>query len=237
MATTSGRIKDELRYDIWDQATPAGGSLATFGGGKGLEFIAAPHVQLLIGIPTYLAHSTQSQPDGFGDWPLMAKFRIASANAEHGDYLVTFLISATAPTGARPNGAGAGVLTPTLALGKGWRPFDVQTTFGINLPTGATQRLGRQLVWNTTFQYRAGWKLWPELRGQLHLLSAGTEFGANPDLLNAGSGIWPHTSLPGPAFLSRHRRSAGGDSIPYLRSPLDALHTLSLLTLTSATTG
>lgn len=189
LATTSGRIKDELRYDIWDQATPAGGSLATFGGGKGLEFIAAPHVQLLIGIPTYLAHSTQSQPDGFGDWPLMAKFRIASANAAHGDYLVTFLISATAPTGARPNGAGTGVLTPTLALGKGWRPFDVQTTFGINLPTGATQRLGRQLVWNTTFQYRAGWKLSPELEVNSSFYREGPNSGQTQTFLTPGVGF------------------------------------------------
>ena len=51
LATTSGRIKNELRYDIWRQFTPAGSTVSTFAGGKGMEFIAAPRVQLLLGIP------------------------------------------------------------------------------------------------------------------------------------------------------------------------------------------
>jgi hypothetical protein len=54
------------------------------------------------------------------------------------------------------------VLSPTLAFGKGWRRFDVQSTLGANLPAGDTARLGRQLLWNTAFQYQAAWKLWPE---------------------------------------------------------------------------
>ena len=45
LATTSGRIKDEFRYDMWRQSTPTGSTISTFGGGgKGLEFIAAPDV-------------------------------------------------------------------------------------------------------------------------------------------------------------------------------------------------
>ena len=42
LATTSGRIKNEFRYDIWSQTAPTGSTISTFGGGKGLEFIAAP---------------------------------------------------------------------------------------------------------------------------------------------------------------------------------------------------
>jgi len=189
LATTSGRIKDELRYDMWSQTTPAGTTISTFGGGKGLEFIAAPHVQLLLGVPSYTGHSALTPPDGFGDLPLMLKFRLASGNRSNGDYLVTLLLSATVPTASRPNGIGAAVLTPTLAMGKGWRGFDVQTTFGANLPGSDTQRLGRQLLWNTTFQYRAGWKLWPELEANSTFFEDGPSAGENQTFLTPGLGF------------------------------------------------
>ena len=65
LATTSGRIKDELRYDIWRQTTPTGSTISTFGGGKGLEFIAAPRVQLLLGVPSYIGHSAPTPPDSW----------------------------------------------------------------------------------------------------------------------------------------------------------------------------
>lgn len=189
LATTSGRIKDEFRYDMWRQTTPTGSTISTFGGGKGLEFIAAPRVQLLLGVPSYIEHSAPSPPDGFGDLPLMLKFRVASGNASNGDYLVTFLLSATVPTASRPNGLGEAVLTPTLALGKGWRRFDVQTTFGANLPAADTQQLGRQLLWNTTFQYRAGWKLWPEVEANSTFFEQGPSAGETQTFLTPGLGF------------------------------------------------
>lgn len=189
LATTSGRIKDEFRYDIGTQTVPTGGSVASFGGNKGLEFIAVPRVQLLLGIPPYTDHSTPSSSNGFGDLPLMLKFRIAAANASKGDYLVTFLLSATAPIAARPEGAGEAVLTPTLAMGKGWRRFDAQTTVGVNLPAAETQRLGRQILWNTTFQYRADWKLWPELEANSTFYEQGPNAGQAQTFLTPGLGF------------------------------------------------
>jgi hypothetical protein len=189
LATTSGRIKDEFRYDMGTQTAPAGGSVASFGGNKGLEFIAAPRVQLLLGIPPYTDHSPPSPSNGFGDLPLMLKFRIRAANASKGDYLVTFLLSATAPTAARPKGAGEAVLTPTLALGKGWRHFDAQTTLGANLPAAETQRLGRQILWNTTFQYRAAWRLWPELEVNSTFFEQGSNAGQTQTFLTPGLGF------------------------------------------------
>lgn len=189
LATTSGRIKNEFRYDIWNQTAPTGGTISTFGGGKGLEFIAAPRVQLLLGVPSYIGHPDSPAPNGFGDLPLMLKFRLASGNASNGDYLVTFLLSATVPTASRPNGLGEAVLTPALALGKGWRRFDVQTTFGANLPAADMQRLGRQLLWNTAFQFGAGWKLWPELEANSTFFVQGPRAGETQTFLTPGLGF------------------------------------------------
>lgn len=189
LATTSGRLKNELRYDIWEQPLTLGNRTYQFGGGKGLEFISSSRTQLLAGIPTYTLHSPNGAPGGFGDVPLMLKFRIASAERAEGNYLVTFILSATAPTGSHRYGAGDALVTPTLALGKGFGRFDVQSTFGANLPTGQTAKLGRQLQWNTAFQYHAAWKLWPELEVNSTFYKTGTNVGDKQVFLTPGLGF------------------------------------------------
>jgi len=118
LATTSGRLKQEFRYDIWDQPASGGNRNYQFGGNKGLEVITSSRTQILIGVPTYLLVSPNGPPGGFGDLPLMLKFRISSAERTEGNYLVTFLLAATAPTGSHRYGAGEAVVTPTLAFGK-----------------------------------------------------------------------------------------------------------------------
>jgi len=189
LATTSGRLKQEFRYDIWDQ--PAGGENRSyqFGGNKGLEFITSSRTQILIGVPTYLLVSPNGPPAGFGDLPLMLKFRISSAERTEGNYLVTFLLAATAPTGSHRYGAGEAVVTPTMAFGKGGGRFDVQLTLGVNLPAGDTARLGRQVLWNTAFQYQAAWKLWPELEANSTFYTTGKHAGETQVFLTPGLGF------------------------------------------------
>ena len=189
LATTSGRLKQEFRYDIWDQPSAQGNRTYQFGGGKGLEFITSSRTQILAGIPSYTLHSPNGSPGGFGDLPLMLKFRIASAQSGEGNYLLTFIMGATVPTGSRRYGAVDGVLTPTVAFGKGWGRFDVQSTLGANLPTGHTAKLGRQLQWNTAFQYRAAWMLWPELEANSTFYKTGTNAGNEQVFLTPGLGF------------------------------------------------
>lgn len=137
-ATTSGRLKQEFRYDVFDQPASGGNRLYQLGGSKGFEFITSSRTQILLGIPTYSLQSPNGSPAGFGDLPLQFKLRIASAPRSQGNYLLTFILAATAPTGAHRYGSGDAVLTPTLALGKGWGRFDVQSTIGEKtLPRGA----------------------------------------------------------------------------------------------------
>ena len=189
LATTSGRLKQELRYDTWDQPSTRGNRTYQFGGGKGLEFITSSRTQILAGIPTYTLHSPNGSPGGFGDLPLMLKFRVASAERGEGNYLLTFILSATVPTGSHRYGNGDAVLTPTIAVGKGWGSFDVQSTIGVNLPTGNTAKLGRQLQWNTALQYRAGWKLWPELEANSTFYKTGANAGDKQVFLTPGLGF------------------------------------------------
>ena len=189
LATTSGRLKQELRLDVFDQPSPNGTRTYQFGGGKGLEFITSSRTQLLMGVPSFTLASPNPPAGGFGDLPLMLKVRIASAERSEGDFLLTFILGATAPTGSHRYGAGDAVLSPTLAFGKGWGRFDVQSTFGANLPAGDTARLGRQLLWNTAFQYEAAWKLWPELEVNSTLYQTGPHAGDKQIFLTPGFGF------------------------------------------------
>jgi hypothetical protein len=81
------------------------------------------------------------------------------------------------------------VLTPTMAFGKGWGRFDVQSTLGVNLPAGDSAKLGRQLLWNTVFQYRAAWKLWPELEANSTFYTTGKYAGETQLFVTPGLGI------------------------------------------------
>jgi hypothetical protein len=189
IATTTGRLKDELRFDIWRPISPSGQAYYNLAGGKGLEFIIAPRLQLLLGIPSYMDYPNSTRRDGFGDMPLMLKFRGASAPRKKGDYLFTLLLKATAPTGSNVAGAHATVLTPGAALGKGWKQFDVQSTLGGNLPTGNTALLGRQFTWDTAFQYRASHKLWPELEVNSTSFLVGRDAGDTQAFLTPGLGF------------------------------------------------
>ena len=189
LATTSGRLKQEFRYDIWDQPSAGGNNTYHLGGNKGLEFITSSRTQLLLGIPTYTLVSPNGRPGAFGDLPLMLKVRIFSAERTEGNYLLTFILATTAPTGSHRYGSGEGVVTPTLAFGKGWKRFNVQSTVGINLPTGSTTKLGRQIPWNTAFQVRARWHLWPELEANCTFFETGRYAGNKQLFLTPGLGF------------------------------------------------
>jgi hypothetical protein len=117
----------------------------------------------------------------------MLKVGLAAAGAREGDYLVTLLLSATVPAGS--NSMRDAVISPGIALGKGWRKFDVQTTLAGNLPSGDTEALGRQLVSNTAFQYRAPWMLWPEVEVNSTFFLVGKNAGQTQVFFTPGLGF------------------------------------------------
>ena len=127
------------------------------------SLIPAKNLEIIIGIPPYIAHNNPRQKDGWGDESFLVKYRLLSKNEENGNYIVTAFLGATVPTGSYKNGAAHAVITPTLALGKGWGNFDVVTTAGIQLPVADSSKLGQPIVWNVTGQYRVLRKIWPEV--------------------------------------------------------------------------
>jgi hypothetical protein len=171
LVTVTPRLEEEFRYDQFWQSQAHGIATDNFGGGKGLELIPFQNVEVILGVPAWIAHngtiqhatkSKKPATDGWADETFLIKYRILSANQENGDYIVTAFMGFSAPTGTAGNSNRHGIFTPTIALGKGFGDFDVQTTAGISLPEGGLQRLGMPVAWNTALQYHVFKFFWPE---------------------------------------------------------------------------
>ncbi len=163
LATTTPRLEEEVRYDIFWQTNTKRITTENYGGSKGLELIPFEKVEIILSPPAYLVHHNPTVPDGFGDFSFLIKYRLLSSNEEHGSYILTAFLGVSLPTGSHTNGAPDAIITPTISYGKGFHQFDIQGTFGVGLPTGDTKLIGRTYAWNNAFQYRLFRKLWPEI--------------------------------------------------------------------------
>lgn len=161
LVTVTPRLEEEVRFDLFRQAT-AGGMTTIYGGGKGLELIPQERVEVILGIPPYVQRAPGGKPSGLGDTSFLLKYRLRAMNSGNGGSILTLFLGATAPTATHGNGSGRPVVAPAVAFGKGSGNFDVQTTLGVGLPLGGVDRLGTPLAHNVAFQYRLLKKLWPE---------------------------------------------------------------------------
>lgn len=163
LATTTPRLEEEFRYDIFWQNNARGVTTENYGGSKGLELIPLEKLEVIISPPPYLVHNDPKAHDGFGDISFLVKYRLLSGNEEHGSYILTAFLGWSLPTGDHQNGALHATLTPTIAYGKGFGHLDAQGTFGIVFPTADTNVIGRNYVWNNAFQYHVFRKFWQEV--------------------------------------------------------------------------
>jgi len=186
VVTVTPRLEQEIRFDATFRTVPDGTTTDNIGNGKGLELIPATPLELIVNVPPYLIHHEPKIRDGFGDFSMLVKYRLASAPDGKGNYIATLFLAASFPTGAVPNGAGHGVITPTLALGKGYGPFDLQTTFGVTIPTSQSETAGHPLLWNATLQYQPVKRVWPEVEMNATFWPDGPLSGKNQVFLTPG---------------------------------------------------
>ena len=167
VVTVTPRLEQEFRFDLNRQIQPSGRHQWGLGGGKGLEIIPFDRVEIIIGEPNYIVHNNPKVKDGFADETFLLKYRIASANEEHGNYIVTAFVGGSIPTGSYKNGLTDASVTPTIAAGKGYGNFSLQSTLGMQLPVHNSIVIGKTQTWNTALQYHfKPLKLWPETRIQ-----------------------------------------------------------------------
>jgi hypothetical protein len=161
VATVTPRLEQEFRFDSLHQVTTTG-DVTNLNGGKGLELIPSRHTELLLNLPPYILHENPKAVDGLGDVSFVLKYRFLARNEEHGSAILTGFLGGSIPTGSYKNGSSSAIVTTTLAAGKGWGRFDVQSTLGGTFPVNSVNILGRTIVSNSAFQFHAIKRLWPE---------------------------------------------------------------------------
>jgi hypothetical protein len=195
LVTVTPRLEEEYRYDQLWQANPHGVATDNFGANKGLELIPFQNTEIILGVPAWIAHNGRIQhstpkhevpTDGWADETFLIKYRLLSANEEKGNYIVTAFLGISAPTGDDGNSAGHALFTPTIAAGKGFGNFDVQSTLGVTFPNGGEDRLGWPLAWNTAFQYRVFKYFWPEVETNYTWFAQGRRTGQSQLFLTPG---------------------------------------------------
>jgi hypothetical protein len=169
VVTVTPRLEEEFRWDQSFQSAQHGEETTNYGSGKGIELIPWETIEVILGIPNYESHEYPGKTgvanrgtDDFADWTALIKYRILSANEENGNYIVTAFLGFNAPTGTSGNTQGHMEYLPTIAAGKGFGDFDVQSTVGVTLPDGGMSRIGMPVAFNTAFQYHLLEYFWPE---------------------------------------------------------------------------
>jgi hypothetical protein len=227
LATTTPRLEEEYRYDQLWQTNGKGVTTDNYDGGKGLELIPFEKVEVILNVPPYLVHNDPTVSDGFGDVAFLVKYRLLSANEEHGSYILTAFLGWSLPTGDHKNGALHAVITPTIAYGKGFENFDLQGTFGVGLPTADTTLVGRNYIWNNAVQYRIFRKFWPELELNSTFFQDGKNDGrkqtfATPGLVMGRFRLWGRVGFTvggGYQIATTHFHTSNHNGILSIRFP------------------
>ena len=180
------RLEQEFRADFVRQLLPDHAYTWNYDNGKGLEFIPQSHIELLVNLPPYIRHSPNGAMNGPGDVSFVMKYRILTANEQKGNYILTAFFGGNVPTGTYKNGARSSILTPTLAGGKGWGRFDVESTLGGTLPVDTVAAVGRTIVWNSVAQEHVGRYFWPEIEANSTFYKGGENDGKKQVFITPG---------------------------------------------------
>lgn len=157
------RLTQYYRFAFSREFTSTGSETVNYGNNRGGGIIAWNRFEFDALPPGYVQHNSAAA-DGFGDFSALMKLRIVSADAAHGNYIATFLLGRSFPTGSYNNGAPTGVWTPTLAGGIGLsKRVNVETSLGGTMPTGKIAAQGRAIVWNALTQAHTSRSTWLEI--------------------------------------------------------------------------
>ena len=187
LVTTYTGLIQVVRTDIVRQVAPALTDTWNLDNSKGVNVVPWANTEFAVDLPPYIKHNSTAV-DGFGDFSLLAKYRIASGNAQHGNYTLSAWVLTTVPTGSYKNGSTNASVQPNVGGGKGFGNFDVQTSIGATLPTGtpATTTAGRPILWNTVAQYRVAKLFWPELESNATFYKGGSNDGKTQEFITPG---------------------------------------------------
>jgi hypothetical protein len=190
LVTVTPRLEQEFRTDFVHQYNTHGFAVWNYGNGKGLELIPQRHIEILVNVPPFFNRSN-GEEDGFGDISFNSKYRFFARNEEKGNAIITAFFAASIPTGKSGNGSCCAIVTPTLAMGKGFGNLALTTTAGGSLPVTNSAGLGHTIQWNNVAQYRLAKTgkarfFWPEIESNTSIYKGGTNDGDTASFITPG---------------------------------------------------
>jgi hypothetical protein len=171
------RLVQYAKASFSNQYTAARTQTVNYGNSRGIGLIAGNRIEFDYIPPPYIQHNTATSVDGFGDTAMLVKYRIASGNAQHGNFEATALLNHTYATGSHKNGATTDTWAPTLTGGIAFRRFDVMTSLGGTMPTGKIEAQGRSIAWNALMQAHVARPVWFEVENNATFYNRGEHDG------------------------------------------------------------
>jgi hypothetical protein len=153
------RLAQAIRISV-SRASAPGEQILSYGNNHGISFIGGTRWQVDLNPPAFFRNHSAAFPDGWGNASTQVKYRVASGNAEQGNFAVTAIVAEGFAPRAHQNDALTSYSVPKLAAGKAWGPFNLQSTLGGWLPSGRIEQQGRAIEWNVTGQVRARSRTW-----------------------------------------------------------------------------
>jgi hypothetical protein len=187
MVEADPRLIQYVRAAFSNEYTAAGTETVSYGNGRGLGVIAGHRFEFDYMPPSYIQHNTDSSKDGLGDTSVVGKVRIASGNAQHGNFAVAALLSHSFATGTYRNGATTDTWNPTLAACRGFGRFNAQSSLGGAMPTGKMAEQGRSIAWNALMQAHATTHAWLELENNATFYFQGSHDGRMQNFVTPGA--------------------------------------------------
>lgn len=202
ITTVTPRLEQELRYDQMWERLPGGHELYNYGGAKGVELIPFNPVEVIIGVPAWESENTTPKKNGWSDQTFLLKYRLLSANEENGNYILTAFMGLSVPNGSDNYSSHHYGFTPTIAGGKGFGNFAVQSTLGVSIPDNGSspKGAGTPILWNTALQYHVQKFIWPEVEANYTYWPNGehdnkTQLFITPGLIFGRFPIWKRLGI------------------------------------------
>jgi hypothetical protein len=169
---SDSRLSQAVRLSVSNSYAPT--QTVNYGNGHGLAVMAGNRFQFDYMQPAYIQNNSAKLKDGFGNTEVQIKYRIASGNAEHGNYMLSAILTRSFTPGSSEVGALTGSYYPKLAAGKAWGLFNVQTLLNGCLPTGKVTAQGRAIEWNTTTQIHPNGHWWMDVENNAAFMKGGS---------------------------------------------------------------
>jgi len=179
---SDSRLTQGARFSVARSNAP-GAQIVSYGNNHGITLIAGTRFQFDFNPPSFFRNHCAALPDGWGNASAQVKFRIASGNADHGNFAVTAILLHGFAPGASQNGALTSFYLPKLAAGKAFGRFDVQSTLNGVLPTGKVDRQGRAIEWNVTGQVHPTSRLYFDIENNAAFIFGGPNDGRTQNFI------------------------------------------------------